>query len=393
VRRRAEVPVVYLAGLAQGFALVVVPAASSILTSASGYGFSGSEYGALFVPMVVAAVVASAGGGVLVIRWGLKRLLLGGLLADVVAMGLVASSAAFLGSHAVSYVILLVAMLCLGSGFGSTLTALNRLAPGLFPDHAEPALTALHALLGTGTALAPVLVSASTGATWWWIPGVVAVVLVALALFGSHQPLTVEGPEPVLPSDGPMAILRDVSPALWAFVAVAVLYGVCETLYGNWAVVYLHADRGFSARSAGLALAAFWAMVTIGRVVVAVVSVWVPPRWVYRALPLLLVGSFLIVPRAGTPLAAIVVFGLGGLACSAFLPLSVGFAEERSPKLAGLMAGELMAAYMIGYGIASFAVGPLVSSSAATLGGIYVGASVVAAAMLVIALGVTRVRH
>jgi hypothetical protein len=51
------------------------------------------------------------------------------------------------------------------------------------------------------------------------------------------------------------------------------------------------------------------------------------------------------------------------------------------------MAGELMATYMIGYGIASFAVGPLVDSGAMRLGSIYSGASVVAAAMIFMAHG------
>jgi predicted MFS family arabinose efflux permease len=181
-----------------------------------------------------------------------------------------------------------------------------------------------------------------------------------------------------------------MSPALWGFVAVVVLYGICETLYGNWAIVYLHADRGLSARTAGLALAVFWAMVTVGRVVIAVVSAWVPPRWIYRALPLVLIGSLLAVSRSGTAGGALVVFGAGGLACSAFLPLSVSFAETGFPALAELMAGELMAAYMIGYGIAAFAVGPLVDAGVASLGGIYVAASVVAAGMLVLAYGLTR---
>lgn len=390
MQRRVAVPTIYLAGLAQGFALVVVPAASSLLTDPHGYGFSGAAYGMLFIPMVAAAVVASAAGGVLAVRWGLKRLLIAGLLLDAAAMSLVAWSATFLGHQVPAFVVLLAAMFALGGGFGSTLTAINRLAPACFPDHAEPALTALHALLGTGTALAPVLVSAAAGAGWWWIPALVAGVALALALAAAGQRFTIPGPPPAQPRGGPLSLLRDVSPTLWAFAGVVVLYGVCETLYGNWAIVYLHADRGLSARTAGLALAVFWGMVTVGRVMIAVLSMWVPPRWIYRALPLVLVGSFLAVSGARSPGAALLVFGAGGLGCSAFLPLSVSFAETSVPALAELMAGELMAAYMIGYGIASFAVGPLVDAGVVRLGGIYLGASVVAGGMLVLAYVLTR---
>ncbi len=390
--RRVEIPVAYLAGLAQGFALVVLPAASGLLTSSHGYAFTGVEYGALFVPMVAAAIAASAGGGVLVQRWGLKRLFLTGVLLDVVAMGLVALSAAFMGMHVPSYATLIVAMLALGGGFGATLTALNSLAPGFFPDHSETALTALHTLLGTGTALAPVFVSVASGRSWWWIPALVAGALLLLGVAGSTQPLKIDAPTPSLPSSGGFGFLRSLSGRLWAFIALVVLYGISETLYGNWAILYLHGERGLSAREAGLALAAFWAMVTVGRLLAAIAAVWFPPRWIYRGLPVLLLIAFLVVPHAVTPAMAIVAFGFAGFACSAFLPLSVGLAEEQFPRLAELMAGELMAAYMIGYGIASFAVGPMVDSGWIGLAGIYSWSALVAGAMIVMAFLLSRRR-
>jgi fucose permease len=382
VARRAEIAIVYLAGLAQGFALVVVPAAAALLTSPQGYAFTDTEYGALFVPLVIGAVAASVTGGVLAARWGLRRLFLAGLLLDVVAMGLVALSAAFLGQPGPAYGTLLVAMFLLGLGFGSTLTAVNSLAPGFFPDHAESALTALHTLLGSGTALAPALVGAASGRDWWWMPALVATLLLVLAGAGLTQPLRIAVAPPASP--------RRLPGRLWAFLGVAALYGICETLYGNWAILYLHGERGVPARAASFALTAFWAMLSLGRLLIAVAAVWLPPRWVYRALPGLLVISFLAVSRAATPASGIVLFGLAGLACSAFLPLSVGLAQRQVPRLADLMAGAAMAAYMGGYGIASFAVGPMVHAGWTGLGGMYAWASLVAATMVVMAFRLTR---
>ena len=388
--RRVEIATVYAAGLAQGFALVVVPSASALLTSPRGYALTGVEYGALFVPMVAGAIAASGAGGVLALRWGLKRLLLTGVLLDVVAMALVALSAAFMGRHVPSYATLMCAMLALGAGFGATLTALNSLAPGFFPDHAEAALTALHTLLGTGTALAPILLSGASGRGWWWIPALVGAVLLLLVAAGSSQPLVAALAEPAPRAGGHMDFLRNLSGRLWTFVIVVIFYGICETLCGNWAILYVHGERGFSARQAGLALAAFWAMVTVGRLAIAIASAWIAPRIFFRALPVLLLAAFLLIPRSGSAAAAIAAFGFAGLACSGFLPLSIGFAEKQFPRLAELMAGELIAAYMIGYGIASFGAGPLVDSGAMKLGSIYSWASVVAAAMIVLSFLVTR---
>ena len=59
---RAEVGVVYGAGLVQGVALVAFPASSAILTSPQYYDLSSTAYGALFLPQAVAAILAALSG-------------------------------------------------------------------------------------------------------------------------------------------------------------------------------------------------------------------------------------------------------------------------------------------------------------------------------------------
>ena len=46
----------------QGLALVTFPAASAIFTSPSGFNLSSTQYGAMFIPQVVLAILASAFG-------------------------------------------------------------------------------------------------------------------------------------------------------------------------------------------------------------------------------------------------------------------------------------------------------------------------------------------
>ena len=63
---RAEVVTINAAGLVQGIALVTFPAASAIFTSRADYGLSSSQYGVMFAPQVITAVVASLlGAGLL----------------------------------------------------------------------------------------------------------------------------------------------------------------------------------------------------------------------------------------------------------------------------------------------------------------------------------------
>jgi fucose permease len=80
----------------------------------------------------------------------------------------------------------------------------------------------------------------------------------------------------------------------WLYAAFAVCYGICETMNGNWSQLDMTTSLGASATQAWLALAAFWAMITAGRVLFAAIGRWLPERVTYRILPFVLVGTFLL---------------------------------------------------------------------------------------------------
>lgn len=63
------------------------PAASTIFTSNAWYNLSASQYGLMFVPQVIAAILASLGGARLASRPGWKSVYLGGLTANLASMG------------------------------------------------------------------------------------------------------------------------------------------------------------------------------------------------------------------------------------------------------------------------------------------------------------------
>ena len=59
---------------------------------------------------------------------------------------------------------------------------------------------------------------------------------------------------------------------------------------GNWSQEEMTSELGASTTAAAIALTAFWAMVTLGRVVFAAVQRWVPSRVAYHLLPFVLAG-------------------------------------------------------------------------------------------------------
>jgi fucose permease len=380
---RTEVGLVYATGLVQGLALVTFPAASSIFTSPDGYGFSASRYGMMFVPRVILAILASSLGPSLARRWTLKRVLRAGMSADLLAMILLALSRLLQGVPAAAYGVLLIATGALGFGFGTVVMASNIYAEEFSPGRQDRAVLSLNALLGAGTALAPLLVAIFTGlGAWWLLPLTVAVAVAALLLFSAGQPLV------AAPGATGAARSQHLPRRFWLFAAAVLLYGIAETLNGNWSGPYLTSERGISAGGASFALAAFWGMVTIGRILFAALSTRTTVRWIYAGLPVLLIVAFQAILRVRGESGGIVAFGLAGLGCSAFFPLCISLSGQEFPRFAAAMSGELVAFYQAGYGVAAFGVGPLRDLTGRPLGMIYTVGALVAAAMLMAALAV-----
>jgi FHS family glucose/mannose:H+ symporter-like MFS transporter len=382
---------VYGAGLAQGLALVSFPAASSILTSPTGYDLSTTQYGLMFVPQVLLAITAAALSPVWARRWSLQRVLQAGLAANFLAMLLLVASQVFSASAA-AYPILLCATAALGFGFGSTVPALNTFAARLDPARQDRSVLTLNALLGAGTALAPLLIALflALGA-WWLLPVLAAVGLAGFILAALRIPL--DGGLPATRAEG--AHRAALPRRFWWYAAAVVLYGICETLFGNWSSLYLAGERGLSAQVASLALAAFWACVTIGRIVIAALTPKFAPTAVYVTLPVLIVAANVAVSAAGNATAAVLAYAAAGFACSAMLPLSLSLAGQEFPRLGATSSGELIAGYQVGYGITAFGVAPLQTLTGISMGGIYLVGAGIAVALAVVARVVTagRARH
>ncbi len=363
--RSGPVAAVYGAGVLQGLALVIFPAAAPIFLAPSGFGLGPARYGALFVPQAAAALGCALLGAAWADRLGPRRLLSAGLAADFLAMALLVG--ARFAPVGTPYPLLLGATGCLGVGFGLAVPALNTLAAGLHPRSADRAVLVLNALLGLGTALAPLLVAAFTRAgAWWGLPALTAAALLGLLPFAATRAFPgAAGPTglPGVPRPFPRGRY-----ALYA--AFALLYGLCETLDGTWAVPYL-GSLGVAAGAAAMGLAAFWGMVTLGRIGFAALGPRFPPARALGVLPAAAAALFLAaaaLPRGGAAV-GIACFALAGLALSSLLPLALSLVHGEVAS-AGAVAG-LIACYQAGCGAAAFGVAPLRSATGLGLGALY----------------------
>jgi fucose permease len=386
--QRNEIAAVYVASVIQGLALVTFPAASTVFTSPQHYGLSSTEYGSMFVPQAITAIGSSLLGAGLVRRLGIKRIYLLGLTADLVSMAVLFSSQFFISNSGVAYGMLLLATASLGIGFGLTVPALNTFTAAFFPQRIDSAVLVLNALLGLGTVLAPVFVAVFIGlGIWWGLPVLAVVLLLALLLFSLSLPLQVGTDKTAQSQKGKTAL-----PArFWIFAAFVLLYGICETMNGNWATLYMSQSLGTTPAAASFALMAFWGMVTIGRVLFAAIAKRFPPNRTYRLLPFVIAVGFAVIAYlpVGSSFLGILAFGLTGLGCSALLPLTISFGQEEMKIIAASVAGGLIAFYQMGYGIAAFGVGPMEDYAGLSLNSLFGFAAVVALILAALSFVVT----
>jgi predicted MFS family arabinose efflux permease len=189
----------------------------------------------------------------------------------------------------------------------------------------------------------------------------------------------------------PQETARAIPTRFWLYAVFAVLYGLCETMNGNWSQLDMTTEVGASTTVASITLTTFWAMVTVGRVLFASIQRWFPTYRTYRLLPFILTGAFVAISLLsnGDAAAGVVAFGVAGLGCSALLPLTISFAQEDLAAMSGATAGFVIAAYQLGYGVAAFGAGPL-QAAGVTLPAIFAVAAVAAGVMAVLSFAIAR---
>jgi len=355
-RSRSErwaVRVVYVSGVVQGVMMVSFAASSAVLRSR--HGFTDTQYGSIFLPQVVLAAAAAIGSGSLLRVLDLRQL----LALSFAAMTL--SQAALATSHFLAPATALVAVMLgtslMGLGCGLSAPPLNTYPQLFFPARSESAVIAMHTAMGVGLAAGPLFVGFAAPRGLWLAFPLTGFAACLILLAGTLR-ATLPRPTPArtIGESGPSSTGRS---RFWLFAAIAFLYAVAEAGYGNWAVLYLREEKGLTVAAASLGLAAFWIALSVGRLLVGLLVLRFPAERVYVILPLIMAGASLLLPLADTPRRAALLFGLAGLGCSAFYPLTVGLASRRFPAHVAWVAAMAYASLVTGIGAGSFFTGML----------------------------------
>lgn len=352
IEKNLKIMIVYFGGLLTGLSLILYPAMGSVFTDASQFGLSGGQFGAIFIPQALLAIISALTIPFFVSKYGSKKALALGLTALIMSMFLLFASHFYIREKQIALMMLFSGTTFLGLGFGTVITVLNPLAFQLFPNNELASVTGLHFALGLGTAGAPLILGLIKNAnSWYYFPLSVCFVLIGLMAlvffvsFKENQLFNIKG--------GLKIPLQ-----LWWFILIVLLYGICEGALGSYSAVFLK-SQGLNIQQASFGLAMFWSGLAFGRILFSLLSIKFNLKWVYiLAMGFVAVLLFLN-PFYKSTFSNILVMGLAGLCMSSIFPNSVSWATKEFSKNAVLVSGFLVAALQLGTGISTNFLGIL----------------------------------
>lgn len=375
MRRLIHLSVFYFTSMLDGLCLILFPASSPFFKKAP-FGISDEQYGAVFLPMIVLAVIVTLLFKKLYRRWGAEKLFFASLLSHAVFIAGLAAAYAVLGINGSAPWILAAAHPFLGLGFGLLVSVMNLRCVEMFPEKRDAVLSGLHAMLGLGAALAPLAAEFFyQGGDWLKAPAICLLMLGLSWFFAAASGAARE--EKICPADfSPAASELPRAPLplrAWMYLGALILYGTVEAALGNWSGLYLTSEKGFGLGTAAGALSVFWLFMTLGRLGATFYSLRHDPRILYRVSPLFIALSVAGIVWNQDESRVLMLYAAVGASCSYFFPLTISLSTRAFERWREPLSSLTVACLMVGVGAGSSLCGWIKSFEPVSLGGIFTG--------------------
>lgn len=311
--------------------------------------------GEVVVAHFAGALTATFATSLALPRFGYRPVLIGA--ASVATSGLI------LVAFAPAWSWLLVGATLAGVGFGLLNTAYNVLVARVFSPDAAPVLNLLSALFGLGAVAVPAAIAAFGTLRAPFLVLAVATVISGALARGVPVP-------DALPAG------RGRSTPWAAALGFALLYAVyvgVESSVASWETVHL--EGAYGTRTAALLTSAFWAALTIGRLIAIPVAHRIRPRDLVLASSA--VSLVLLIATHATPLAPFAYVAVG-LTFAPVFPTTLAWIERVFPARSERIVPFALGAAGFGPMIATAAIGrwadaagpSIVPSALSLLGGL-----------------------
>jgi fucose permease len=341
------------------------------------FGLPLDALGPLLVAFTSGYVASSFGGGRLCARLGLGKL----LVLSCALTGASLCGYAATGSWAVVVALAFVA----GLGAGGIDTGINTYAS---THHSPRMLNWLHACYGIGAAGGPVIMTAVLAGEGPWQRGYALVgaaqQLLAIAFVATLRAwptATASGTA----SDGATPSIRATLrvPAIRWSIALFLVYTGLELAIGVWAFTLLTEARGVSRMAGGSSVSLYWAALTAGRVLGAVLAGFVPAAALLRGCLFLLTAALALLAAGLSPSLDLAALLVAGAAAGPVFPTLIATTPAR--------VGQAHAGNAIGMQIAAAAIGQSTIPWLLGAAGDHVGLEALAVGLAAVGIAVVTV--
>jgi MFS family permease len=338
------------------------------------HGLSDGQLGIVLLAMAVGSVLALPVAGWLVGRLGSRAMTaIAGLgLCLALPLPVISGSADALAAS----------LALLGAANGALDVSMNAHALSVESRYERPIMSSFHAFFSLGGAAGA---AGAAFAMWLGVAGMgqvgtaagIGVIVILISAKGLLSP------DPR--SERPARVFGRPTPALLLLGGLAFAGLLAEGSMGDWSALYLRDSLAASSAAAAVGFAAFSLAMTIGRLTGDRVVARIGPVWALRISGGIatfgLAGGLAI----GTPIAAIVGFGLVGLGIANIVPVLFSAAG----RAAGSAVGSALAAVATP-GYLGFLAGPPLIGLTAEHSSLGAGLGIVCAACALVAAGASK---
>jgi fucose permease len=243
------------------------------------FGLSLDAIGMLFIAHTLGYLLSGYSNGQLTARLGVGHLM--ALSSTLGGLGMLGYALA------PGWGVMILCGLLAGAGTGAIDAGMNTYFAS---NHSASLMNWLHACFGLGAAIAPALTTAvlSAGYSWRWSYGVVAAALVLTALCfaltarawrldtETSDEQETSAPSDLTGIDPPSTHVRTIDTlrlqAVWLGITMFFVFTGLEASGGQWPYTLFTEGRGIDSAMAGFWVSAYWASLTVGRILFGVAA-------------------------------------------------------------------------------------------------------------------------
>jgi hypothetical protein len=212
--------VIYSGIIAEGAVAAIFGAYTSVFVASYHYDLTLPQYGALFIPLVVAAFVAALFSTSLTTWLRAGDAYRAGLGCSLVGMALLVATE-WAERLVFTYPLLLAATAFVGAGFGLSFQCVRCYVVSLKPLRARRQILLANGLVAAGLVAAPVYAFATRATSIWWsLPVVLGILLIAEMLLSRSLHAPVDGLRA-------LRVNLRVPVRFRVYPGLALLYGLC----------------------------------------------------------------------------------------------------------------------------------------------------------------------